>query len=68
LSEYDGERAMADYIEATETADAARRDELMGRILEYNREDLAATWAVLTWLREKGRTPGPPAGQTSGGT
>jgi hypothetical protein len=23
----------------------------MGQILAYNREDLEATWAVLTWLK-----------------
>jgi predicted RecB family nuclease len=25
----------------------------MAEILEYNQEDLAATWAVLEWLRGK---------------
>jgi predicted RecB family nuclease len=26
----------------------------MGEILKYNEEDLAATWAVFEWLRNKG--------------
>ena len=27
------------------------RDAIMAEILKYNEEDLAATWAVLEWLR-----------------
>ncbi len=53
LPDYGGDRAMATYIEAVETEDPARRDALMGEILAYNREDLEATWAVLTWLKGK---------------
>ena len=48
--EYGGNWSMAQYIEATETSDAARRAELMSTIRTYNREDLEATWAVLQWL------------------
>lgn len=48
-----GEWAMAKYIEATETVDEAQRAAVMGEILAYNQEDLAATWAVLTWLKQK---------------
>lgn len=48
-----GDWAMAMYIEATETEDLSRRDELVEEICAYNREDLEATWAVLEWLRGK---------------
>lgn len=51
--EYGGEWAMAKYIEAIESADEALRDEVIGKILVYNREDLEATWAVLQWLKSK---------------
>jgi predicted RecB family nuclease len=44
---------MATLIEATETNDKKRRAALMKNILKYNEEDLAATWAVLEWLRGK---------------
>ena len=53
LEEYGGEWAMAKYIEATETEDESARAALMNQILDYNREDLEATWAVLLWLKEK---------------
>jgi predicted RecB family nuclease len=42
---------MATFIEATETSDMAKRQELMDNILHYNREDLEAMWAVFKWLR-----------------
>lgn len=51
--EYGGQWAMAKYIEATETNDEGLRAQVMNSILDYNREDLAATWAVLGWLRSK---------------
>jgi predicted RecB family nuclease len=51
LDEANGEWAMAKYIEATETEDAALREQVLAEILKYNEEDLAATWAVLQWLR-----------------
>ncbi len=49
---------MAQYIEATETEDEDTRQKVMDTILKYNEEDLAATWAVLDWLRkfERGGT------------
>lgn len=53
--EYGGSWSMAQYIEATETEDEAKRQELMDSILKYNEEDLAATWAVLSWLKDNGR-------------
>lgn len=52
-AEYGGDWAMATFIEATETQDRARREELMGQICKYNEEDLAATWYVFDWLRAK---------------
>jgi predicted RecB family nuclease len=51
--EYGGDWAMAQFILATETDDAAERNRRMGEILKYNEEDLAATWAVFEWLRAK---------------
>ena len=44
---------MAAFIKATETSDEKKRKELLENILTYNREDLAATWAVLEWLKTK---------------
>jgi predicted RecB family nuclease len=55
--EYGGDWSMATFIRATETDDEATRKELLDAILTYNREDLAATWAVFEWLRaKKGKT------------
>ena len=51
--EFGGEWAMAKYIEATETNDTKKREEVMDQILKYNQEDLEATWAVLEWLKSK---------------
>jgi predicted RecB family nuclease len=51
--EYGGTWSMATFIEATETQDEEKRNELMGEILLYNEEDLRATWAVMEWLRGK---------------
>lgn len=53
LEESEGQWAMAKYIEATETENVEQREKIMSEILAYNQEDLAATWAVLTWLRGK---------------
>ena len=52
-TEYGGDWAMAAFIKATETSDENKRRELLECILTYNREDLAATWAVFEWLRTK---------------
>lgn len=52
-AEYGGNWAMAAYIEAVETNDPTRRDELMQQILTYNKEDLDAMWAVMGWLRTR---------------
>jgi predicted RecB family nuclease len=51
--EYGGDWAIAKYIEATEMADEEERSKVMDQFLTYNREDLAATWAVLRWLKGK---------------
>jgi predicted RecB family nuclease len=54
LAEYRGDTAMARFIEATETDDEKHRADVMGEILKYNCEDLAALWAVLQWLGSRG--------------
>jgi predicted RecB family nuclease len=51
--EYGGDWAMAKYIEATESEDENLRAKVLEEILLYNREDLAAIWAVLKWLKSK---------------
>jgi predicted RecB family nuclease len=51
--EYGGTWAMAQFILATETNDEDERNARMDEILKYNEEDLAATWAVFEWLRNK---------------
>lgn len=56
MPEANGQWSMAKFIEATETCDEAKRKELMSEILDYNREDLEATWAVFRWLRAKSLT------------
>jgi predicted RecB family nuclease len=56
LTEYQGNVAMARYIEACETSDPATREDIMSEILTYNEEDLDATRAVMEWLRT---VPGP---------
>lgn len=48
--EYGGEWAMAKYIEATETEDEKKREEVMDQVIAYNQEDLEATWTVLQWV------------------
>jgi len=51
LTDAGGDWSMARYIEATETNDEGLRASIMGEILDYNREDLGATWEVMEWLR-----------------
>jgi predicted RecB family nuclease len=51
--EYGGDWSIAKFIEATETKDAAKRQQVMDEILTYNQEDLEAMWAVFEWLRKK---------------
>lgn len=53
LDEYGGSWSMAKFIEATETIDQAERDSIMQQIIDYNREDLEATWAVMRWLGDQ---------------
>lgn len=50
--EFGGTWAMAQYIRATEAGDQELRHKIMEQVLTYNREDLAATWAVLQWARQ----------------
>lgn len=44
LPEGNSQSAIAKFIEAAETCDEERLRELMTAILDYNREDLEATW------------------------
>ena len=50
MEEYGGSWSIARYIRAVEAGDEAVYNETMDDILQYNREDLEATWAVFTWL------------------
>jgi predicted RecB family nuclease len=59
MEEYGGSWSIARYIRAVETDDEAVYNEMMDDILKYNREDLEATWAVLTWpVGNFGHEPG----------
>lgn len=51
--EYGGDWSIAKYIEAVETEDETRRQEMINEIIKYNEEDLKATWTVLEWLKQK---------------
>lgn len=53
IAEGRGDWAMAKYIEACELDDEAARRVVMQQVLDYNGEDLEATWAVLGWLRHR---------------
>jgi predicted RecB family nuclease len=53
---FGGQWSIAKYIEAVETRDAGRYEDLLGEVLLYNREDLEAMWAVFAWLA---RSHGP---------
>ena len=59
--EYGGQWSMAQYIEATEIEDEVARQKVIDEILKYNEEDLAATWAVLCWVRDFGCSGGAAA-------
>lgn len=54
-TEFGGDWAMAKYIEATEMENQKERDKIIADILKYNEEDLAATWAVFSWLCDFGQ-------------
>ena len=54
-AEFGGQWSMAQFILATETSDEQLRAQIMEQILQYNKEDLDATWEVFEWLR--GRKP-----------
>ena len=49
--EFGGTWSIAQYMAAQEMKPGAERDAIVAEILKYNEEDLAATWAVLDWLR-----------------
>ena len=49
--EFGGTWSIAQYMAAQEMNPGAERDAIVAEILKYNEEDLAATWAVLDWLR-----------------
>lgn len=51
MDEFGGEWSMAHYIRAVESKDPGLQAQVMDQILKYNEEDLAATWAVLQWLK-----------------
>ena len=51
LPDYQGGLAIARYIQAVETEDAALRAQILDEILAYNEEDLDATRAAMEWLR-----------------
>lgn len=57
--EYGGNWAMAQFIRATETNDEKLRDDVMNSIIQYNQEDLEATWAVFEWFRNLTVLNGP---------
>jgi hypothetical protein len=44
---------METYLRAAVEPHERRRTELMDKIVAYNKEDLAVTWAVFQWLRSK---------------
>jgi predicted RecB family nuclease len=46
-----GDESIVAYMEAVETDDMSRREEIVDAICAYNQEDLEATWAVQKWLR-----------------
>ncbi|HEY3294973.1 MAG TPA: TM0106 family RecB-like putative nuclease [bacterium] len=52
MEDFGGEWSMAQYVKAVETEDTTLRNRVMSEIMQYNREDLEATWAVLEWLRK----------------
>ncbi len=52
-TEYGGDWAMAQYVEALMSNDEDERARRVSEILTYNQEDLRATFAVLAWLRSQ---------------
>jgi len=53
LAEYGGGWSIVKYYDASESESEELRNNIMDEIIEYNKEDLAATWAVLQWLKTK---------------
>lgn len=56
-----GDESIAAYMEAVETRDEKNRQALIQQIVNYNEEDLKATWAVLVWLRDFLSRPRAPS-------
>lgn len=54
--EFGGSWSVAQYIKAIETSDPTLRDSIVDEILTYNKEDVAATWAVFEWLKAFAQT------------
>ena len=48
-----GVRLLCGRVEAVETQDEEAKRKIMGKIIEYNEEDLDATWAVMNWFRAR---------------
>lgn len=68
-----GDQSIAAYMEALEAGDRPHRQALMQQIIDYNREDLEATWAVMRWLQdfisteaERARRAGESPGSRTG--
>lgn len=59
ITDYNGTQSIVDYIEAIESGDDTRREELLARIEQYNEEDLDATWAVMKWAISQGVSSAP---------
>jgi len=51
--QYGGNWAIVKFIESMELSDDKARREILGEILNYNREDLLATWNVFTWIKDQ---------------
>jgi len=57
-----GDWAVSQYIRATELDDLPAAEAMLNDILQYNEEDLDATWAVYCWLRDDPRPAQMPIG------
>ncbi len=62
LDDYGGNRSIARHIDAVETDDESACEATVQEILDYNREDLNATWTVTA---EVGGLPASPRTATS---
>lgn len=53
MEDYGGQWAMAQYIIAVESNNEEKYSEFINDILLYNKEDLEATWKVMSWLKDQ---------------